>query len=57
MMNQHSSHVEKYYINEYKLSTKPEERDAMLDAAYDEWVASTDTAYYDNYLNDDLPDI
>ena len=57
MMNQHSSHVVEYYINEYKLSTKPEERNAMLDAAYDEWVASTDTTYCDNYLNDDLSDI
>lgn len=57
MMNQHSSHVEKYYINEYKHSTKPEERNAMLDAAYDEWVASTDTTYCSNYLNDDLSDI
>ena len=57
MMNQHSSHVEQYYINEYKLSTDPEKRDAMLDAAYEEWVASTDTAYPDNYLNDNLLDI
>ena len=56
-MNQHSSHVEKYYINEYKLSTNPEECDAMLDAAYAEWVASIDTTYCDNYLNDDLSDI
>ena len=56
-MNQHSSHVEKYYINEYKLSTKPEERNAMLDAAYDEQVASTDTTYCDNYLNDYFSDI
>ena len=57
MMNQHSSHVEQYYINEYKLSTGPEKRDAMLDATYEEWVASTDTAYSDNYLNDNLLDI
>ena len=57
MMNQHSSHVEKYYINEYKISTNPEKRDAMLDAAYEEWVASTDTTYCDNYLSDNLPDI
>ena len=57
MMNQHSSHVEQYYINEYKLSTDPEKRDAMLDAAYEEWVASTDTVCSDNYLNDNLLDI